>query len=133
MRRAVCLGGLLFFLAGCARDEDYLQVVRDQRALLKEAADILETVTDKESMAKAKVELDRVAQKAEHVSKRANALPKPPPPRLMESLQKEAKFTNTALERLTIEVQRVKKLPGGPEFWKQFTSDSQGLFSAVAP
>jgi hypothetical protein len=124
----ICLA-LVFLAAGCASEEDYYQVMREQRQALKEVADILETVKDEESMATAKVSLDQQVQKFDAISKRARALPNPPPKEVIARMNDEKRQMETHLERLRIEVRRINQLRGGPEFWKQFPSDSQGLFS----
>jgi hypothetical protein len=120
-------------LTGCAREEDYLQVMHEQQDAMKELADVLETVRDGESMAKAKVALQQLKTKFAAIAQKANALPKPPPRKVLERMDEEKHITERRIDRLRSEVGRISKMPGGAELWNQFESDSPGLFPAGAP
>ena len=80
---------LLLLLVGCTKDEDYLNVIREQLAAMKELADILETVKDESSMAQAKKTLDERSEKFAAISRKANALPKPPPPEVLRRMDNQ--------------------------------------------
>lgn len=122
----------LFLPAGCARDEEYLEVYRAQKENYKELGDILATVKDEQSMAEAKSALDERAKKFEAVARKASALPKPPPAAVAERVKEDAFAMERTLQRLREEIRRIReKVKGGDEFLKQFESQSPGLFSAV--
>ena len=124
---------LVFALVSCTREQDYLDVMQDQREAMNEATVILETVQDENSMSAAKSKLDELGKKFEVIAARANALPKPPQREVLARMQDDRFLTQRATERLTQEAQRVRRLPGGAAFWRQFESSSQGLFQAVQP
>lgn len=123
---------LFLLLTGCARDEDYLQVMREQEDNMKELAEVLETVRDEKSLTEAKISLQELRKRFDQTSQKAKALPNPPPKRVVERMQEQRLFTQRIIERLQTEVRRISKLPGGPELWKQFEPASTGLFSAGA-
>ena len=123
---------LLLFLVGCTKDEDYVDVQREQLAAWQEMAEILETVKDDTSMAKAKKALDQRNEKYAALARKAKALPAPRP-EAQQRMQELKFFVESAIERLQKEAGRVSRLPGGPEFMKHFQSASQGLSSAVQP
>jgi hypothetical protein len=122
---------LLVIAAGCTRDEDYVQVMRDQRTARREVAEILAAVTDEKSMVEAKAKLAEQSKKIDAIAARAKALPQPLPSSVAERMRDEAIAVQTQLERLAEEMQRIKKLPGGSEFCKQLETDAPGLLSAV--
>jgi hypothetical protein len=124
---------LILLVAGCAREEDYLKVMRDKREAMHEVANVLEGITDEKTMADAKASLDRLQAKFELIAERAKALPAPPPRKVQERMEQDRHFNERAFERLRSEVGRVSKLPGGAQFWKQFESGSPGLFPAGLP
>ena len=68
----------LLLVAGCTKDEDYYEVLREQRANLKEIADVLATVKDERSTAEAETAFAEKMQRFEAVAQRAKALPSPP-------------------------------------------------------
>ncbi len=111
----------LLALAGCesvSRD-DYLQVFRDQKAAYDEVTEVLESVKDQESMAKAEKALAEKTAKFEPATKRAKALP-PPTEEMRRRLAEEMQAIQRSHDRMFTEVQRVKGLPGGEEFLKRF-------------
>jgi hypothetical protein len=129
---ARCTGLLLLLLAaGCARDEDYFDVMREQRAAWKEMADILETVKDEKSLVGAQKTLAGKSEKYAAIARKAKALPNPPPPGVAERMNEQKFVMEEAVKRLQTEVKRVGELPGGKDFLKQFESSSPGLLSAV--
>ena len=133
MLRALRRGWIVILLlpAGCTRDEDYLEVFRAQQANWKETADILATITDEKSMANAKASLEERSKNFEAISQKANALPKPPPASVLKRLEEDRFVMERSVQRLQDEVKRVRELPGGAEFLKQFESRSPGLLSSV--
>ena len=120
----------LLMAAGCTREEDYVEVLREQTAAWKETADILATVKDEKTMAAAKVALDERQAHFDAIMRKAKALPKPSD-NVRQRLEDEKYPMQAALSRLAKESERVSKLPGGAEFMGQLTSNSQGLWSAV--
>lgn len=123
---------LAFFAAGCAKERDYLDVMNEQQDAWRELTEVLKTVKDAETMTKAKTWLDENAARFAEISRKANALPKPPPAKVQERMQEQSFVMNRTLEHLQTEVGRVGRLPGGAEFLKQFES-TKGLLSAVQP
>jgi geranylgeranyl pyrophosphate synthase len=121
---------LLLILAGCAKDQEYFDVLSEQQAAWNELADVLETVKDEKSMAEAKTVLQARVEKFEAAVKKAQALPKPSAEVLKQSEQK-IYLLQRAIDRTREEVRRVNALPGGEAFWKQFGAKSPGLISAV--
>ena len=99
---------------------------------MKEVTDVLATIKDDASMAAAKEALDEKAKKCEALSRKAGAMSRPSP-EVLKRLQEDSYLTNGVLKGLHQEAARVSKLPGGPEFLKQFESTSPGLMSAVQP
>lgn len=134
MLRAVPYGGLalLFLVSGCNREQDYVDVAREQRAAWKEMTDILATVKDEKSMAGAKASLEKHNAKYETLARKARALPKPSA-QVLQRLQEDEVIIRATLRHLHTEAERVGKLPGGEDFMKQFKSNSQGLMPAVQP
>ena len=122
---------LLSLLAGCTKDEDYIEVVRQQRANWKEMTDSLATIKDEKTMADAKIALDERRPKYDALARKANALPKPPPAAVSERLRDELPVLQATAKRFARESERVSKLPGGEEFMKQLESNSPGLGAAV--
>lgn len=127
---AVCLLALGF--AGCARDQDYLDVARDKQAAMEEVVEILASIKDAASLAEAKRTLQANADKYDAIAKRAEALPKPPPQRVLERMRQDAPLATATLQRMGIEAKRVSELPGGAELLGQFQS-TKSLLSAVQP
>jgi hypothetical protein len=122
---------LLLALVGCAKDQDYFDVLSEQQAAWNEVADILETVQDQKSMAEAKTALEARVEKFEAVAKKAQALPHPSA-ELIQKLEQKRYLMQRAIERAQAEVGRVRRdVPGGEAFCKQFGSRYQGLMSAV--
>ena len=136
MVRAARCGWLVvvLVLVGCAKDEDYMEVYREQRANYKELADILATIKDEKSLADAKSALDDRSKRFAAVARKANALPKPPPESVRKRLEDDAFTMRRTIEQLQDEINRVRRdVKGGEEFWKQFESISPGLLSTVQP
>src|SRR5262249_23005596 len=111
LRAARCLGLLsLLMLVGCARDEEYLNVMREQRAAWKEIADILETVKDEQSLAIAQQTLAGKSDKYAAIARKAKSLPTPPPPEVAERMNEQRFGMEEALKRLAREAERVSKV-----------------------
>jgi len=121
----------VFLLAlGCAKEEDYMAVAREQRAAYKELADLLATVKDEKTMDEAKASLQNKTAKFEEISRKARALPKPSAD--VQARLKEDEFLMTeTVKYLGRESERVSRLPGGPEFMNHFKTNSLGIMSAV--
>lgn len=121
---------LLGSTAGCTRDEDYFNVVREQQAAWREMIDILKTVKDAPTMADAQKSLTQNADKYAAISRKASRLPTPPPPAVRERLQQDSFLMDGMLVELKTETKRIGQLPGGQDFLKKFES-TKGLLSAV--
>lgn len=130
MVRILLACGLVVLLAGCAREEDYFEIAREQRAAMKEVTDVLVTVTDDASMAAAKQALDEKAKKCEAIAQKARSMSRPSP-EVQARLREDSHLTEGVVNVLRKEAARVSKLPGGPAFLKQFESTSLNLSSAV--
>ena len=115
---------------GCTKEEDYLNVFRDQQKAWQELTDILAEVRDEKSMAEAKTKLDASFEKFDALSKRAKALPEPSK-EIRNRLEKEREYLQQSTENLLREVGRIRKMPGGQEFLNQFEARRQGLMGAV--
>lgn len=119
-------------LLGCAKEQDYVEVMQHQQAAFKEMTEILKTVKDEATMADARRALDRNAERYAAISEKANALPKPPPKKVQERLREESFAMKRIFDDLRKETERIGQLPGGPQFLKRFES-TRGLLSAVQP
>ena len=128
------LTGLLT-LAGCTRPEDYVAVAREQQKAMDEVTAVLSKIHDAKEMAGAKAELDERLGRFDAVARKANALPKPPPPEAQRRLQDEEIFVRSAFDKMAREVKRVHDRPGGAEFFDQFEGRAAWLREAnpVAP
>jgi len=121
-------------IAGCAKPEDYFEVVREQRAAYSEMADILASVKNDQTMADALTAIEKRRPQFEAIARKANALPKPPPAEVVDRLQSEKYLMTTIVKRLLKEGARIENdVPGGADFMKQFHSRSSSLRSAVQP
>lgn len=120
---------IVVLAAGCSRPNprDYLDVYRAQRTALYEMTEILSSITDEKSMEEARRRLDQRQAEFDAIPRRANALPKPPPPEAVELLRDELPLMQTAAERLLDEVRRVRQLPGGPAFLERFEKNHPSL------
>jgi hypothetical protein len=110
----------LLALGGCTRPEEYAEVARQQRAALQKMADILAEVQSEKDLPRAKADLDERLGDFEAIARKGSALPKPPPPEAAARLEQEKYPLQRAVDRLREEVERVKRLPGGEEFFKQY-------------
>jgi hypothetical protein len=122
---------LLLLLAGCAKDQDYFEVLSEQQAAWTELAEVLETVKDEKSMAAAKTALEVREAKFEAIARKAQALPKPSAA-VLEQLEQKKYLLQRAIERSQGEVRRIRRdVPDGEAFCKKFGSKFPGLMSAV--
>jgi hypothetical protein len=122
---------LLFVLAGCAKDQDYFDVLSEQQAAWTELADVLATVKDEKSMAEAKAALQIREAKFEAIAQKAQALPKPSAG-VLEQMEQKRFLLQRAIERAQGEVRRIRRdVAGGEAFCKRFGSKFPGLMSAV--
>src|ERR1043166_4038540 len=115
---------LLLAMVGCTREEDYVEILREQTAAVKETADILATIQDEKTMAAAKSALDERQAKFAAITRKAKSLP-PPSEKILLRLADEKFPMQAAINRLQTESKRVSELPGGAEFMGQLTSNSQ--------
>jgi hypothetical protein len=115
-RTVAVVGFTTILLAGC-RDR-YKDIADQQIANWKEVARILRDVKDQQSMNDAEDKLLAGSYRFEEVSRQAKALP-PPDEEASRRLQAEAAAMQSALRDMLMEMTRVKKLPGGPEFFER--------------
>ncbi len=124
---------LVLLLVGCTKPEAYYEVLRENRATVREVTAILADIQDEKSMKEAKAKLDARSEEFEARARKAMALPKPPPAEVTERMQEESATRQLMLDELRNQVQRVQKLEGGKAFFKQFEGNASGLFNAVQP
>lgn len=116
---------VLFGLAGCG--DPYRDVLNQQTANYKEIASILRDITDGPSLDAAEGKLMARTQHFREVSRRANALPKPPDDdATRERLQTHAVALKAAYNEMAAELRRVQKVPGGAEFFERFSEMTGG-------
>jgi hypothetical protein len=108
----------LLFLAGCTQTEDYLEVFRDQHKAVQEVTAILAKIRNEQDMAAARDELDERFVRFEKIARRARALPSPPPADVVSRVDKEG--IERSIAEMRREIDRVKGLPGGEQFFSQF-------------
>jgi hypothetical protein len=103
-------------LAGCDNTAAYASVFRDQLDAIKELTRILESVTDRPSMAAAKEDVVGKYKEFEKIRHRALLLPKASA-RVNEQLTEEfGPRMEEAMAALLREIRRIRDLPGGQEF-----------------
>ena len=128
MSRSVAFAvvGLAALVCGGCGDR-YKDVADKQVANWKEIASILRDVKDRDSMNEAEDKLLAKLDRFQEVSRQAKSLP-PPDETTSLRLQAEVTAMQSALRDMLKEMERIKKLPGGPEFFErvQIPSISQG-------
>lgn len=122
---------LVMLASGCAKEQDYYDVMNDKVTALREMTDVLKTVKDAQTMAEAKGKLEENSERYAEIARRAKALPKPPK-KVEDRMREEGFIVQATFDNLRAETARISRLPGGPEFLKKFSS-TEGLFSAVQP
>lgn len=123
---------LLLGLAGCAKEKDYVDAFREQRAAYRDVTQVLATIRDEQSMKDAKASLEKRFDKFAQAAAKIRALPRPSA-ELLSKLDQEQAGMKRAFADLQDEVSRVTKLPGGSAFLKQFQTTAPGLLSAEQP
>ena len=123
---AFAVVGVAALVCGGCRDR-YKDVADQQVANWKEIAGILRDVKDRDSMNEAEDKLLSKLDRFQEVSRQAKSLP-PPDESTSLRLQAEVPAMQSALRDMLKEMERIKKLPGGPEFFErvQIPSMSQG-------
>jgi hypothetical protein len=113
---------VLFLLPGCGGSHE--SVVREGIAILKEAADTLETVKDARTAEAARPALKKLGERWRANQKRASAM-KPPSKHERVHLQRQylGEF-EAAYKRYLLEVHRVRRLPKGDETVDELQPDS---------
>jgi hypothetical protein len=119
-----------FLLSGCTSSERYVEVMREQREAYQETVDVLVKVNDEKTMVEVKPSLDQLMVKFDKIASKAKALPKPSAAVLQEH-ENEQYLVKHAWERYREEVKRISQLKGGPEFLKQFDTNTFSLWQAV--
>ena len=130
------VAGLFLFalvsMMGCSREEEQVQVIREQCAAWTEMADILESVKDEQSMAQARIALNELKVRMEQIARKAKALP--PASRDVEERSQTDRFLlQKAFDRCRAAIGRIKDLPGGRAFLDEFPADAPSLSKAVQP
>jgi hypothetical protein len=106
---------LLVALAGCGRDEEYVQAIRTQIASLEETNRLLASIKDAGSMESVKDALAEQYAKSEANADRARRLPRPSAA-LRERLQEEGGQMERLARQYLEEIERIKTLPRGNDF-----------------
>jgi hypothetical protein len=121
MRRArwVLAVGLLAG-SGCSRTEEHLAVAHEQEQAFRGVTAILAKIRDQSDMAVARDELDDRFARCEKIARKARDLPHPPPPEVGTPLGDAASSMQRAIAEMKAEIERVRQLPGGVEFFAQF-------------
>jgi len=111
--------------SGCG--DRYKDVADKQVANWKEITGILREVKDRDSMDEAEDKLLSKLDRFQEVSRQAKSLP-PPDEATSLRLQAELPAMQSAVRDMLKEMERIKKLPGGPEFFERvpIPSISQG-------
>lgn len=123
---------LVLIVAGCTKDQDYLDVKDEKLAALTELTEILKTVKDAQTMGEAKRTLQGKSERYEAISRKASALPMPPPERVQQRIKEEMYVIQRIFDHYRTETVRINGLPGGPEFLTQFESTKR-LLAVVQP
>jgi len=121
---------LLFLCVGCARDQDYIDVMNDQLDAFKEVTDILKTVKDSPSMDLAKKSWTKNAEKYAAIARARTLCPSRRPPRC-GSVWNSPVTTSSARLSTTSEAKRVAALPGGADLLKHFESTKDSCRGAT--
>jgi hypothetical protein len=108
----------LLSVSGCTRTADYVEVAQSQQQAMREVTGILKKIHNARDMAAAREELDERFAQFDAVARKARELPKPPPPEVERQLDMDA--FKTALTEMREQIDRVKQLEGGEEFFRQF-------------
>lgn len=124
----------LVLLAGCTKPEAYYDVMREKRATWREVTAILMDVEDEKTLGAAKAKLDARQEEFEARARKAQALPNPPPPEVLERMRDERTSMQQAFDDLQYQIRRVQnlKLKGGEAFFKHFESQ-EGPLSGIKP
>jgi hypothetical protein len=107
--------GIVFVAGGCDAAKPYRTVLREQTEAYTELERIYSSVTDQKSMAAASAKIAAQKESFEAIAKRAQKLP-PPSENIQRELLEEAEQLRLALAKFNIQANRIKSLPGGPEF-----------------
>lgn len=110
----------IVFFAGLGCQQRHKDVVQAQTANWIEVAGVLREVKDAPSMDEAERKMVRLASKFKDVSRQAKSLPQPGPNVLAE-LEEDSRKMQSAMQETMKEIERIKGLPGGPEFFERFT------------
>jgi hypothetical protein len=113
IRRKLGLFGMLA-LAGCTRTDDYVQVVRAHQKAMQDVTAVLAKIQKEDDMAAAREELRESYTRCDALQKKANALPKPPPPEVVDRIDPAG--YKQAFDDMVDQVRRVHRLQGGEEF-----------------
>ena len=117
-RWALLAVGLLA-LSGCSRTEEVLEVAREQEQAMRDVTAVLAKIRDEKDMAAAKDEFDERFARFEKIARKARDLPHPPQPEIGTPLGDAAISMEKAFREMQDQVNRVRRLPGGEEFFSQ--------------
>jgi hypothetical protein len=111
--------GLLAW-SGCSRTEERLAVAREQEQAFRSVTAILAKINDEKDMAVAKEELDDRFAHCEKIARKGRDLPLAAAPEAGTPLAEAAIAMQKAVREMESQVNRVRQLPGGAEFFAQF-------------
>jgi hypothetical protein len=114
MRRAA-LFVVCALIAGCGPDP-YREAIRKQVSKQEELADLLAEVKDAKSMSDIEASIADRMEAFQRAANRAAKLPHPDPGRIQAYKDEFGEKMTSAFVRYTKEVERIRGLPGGPEF-----------------
>jgi hypothetical protein len=109
--------------SGCSRTEEILAVAREQEQAYRDVTAVLATIRDEKDMEAAKEEFDDRYARCEKIARKARDLPKPPTPEAGTPLGDAASSMQKAVREMQAEINRVRGLRGGKEFFSQFGSE----------
>lgn len=101
---------------GCGQTDPRVAMVRAQVANYQEVHGILSKVTDAESMAKAKTQLQSRRDHFQRMAERAKDLNPEVPPEVADQIRTELPNLEKELNRTLKEMVRIQALPGGVDF-----------------
>jgi hypothetical protein len=110
------VGLLAAALSGCK--DRYKDVIDQQVANWKEITGVLREVKDRQTMEDAEGKLFARASRYQEVSRQAKALPAPDEATLLR-IDTDRPAMQVAIRDMMKELDRVKKLPNGPEFFER--------------
>jgi hypothetical protein len=125
MSRGLLVFVMVGLVSGCNRAAPYLETARTQHAAMVEMKQILEGITDRESMESAKERLTDLMVRCQHNARAAQQLPRPSDG-IVRQLAEEKVKLDRAMKDVQQEVRRVRDLPGGVELFQDIDTIIRG-------